>query len=229
MKKNIIAVAWFSAAALFAAEPVLYYDFSQPVFVQGGKYKQPIIPASAKMTANPQAVQLSGNEILTVPDSADFTLSNGATFYAVVRFDEDGVTNNKADSHDMLLFKYGCFLVGRNLKNLYFNLCGKTNWCCAVLAPNVPRKAWTALAVTVKKNAEDDYTVKLFLNGKQAVAKNYTGPVKDKTSFPITIGGTKKFGKVWNMAGLLGKIMIYDCALSDSEIAEMAGKEPLLK
>lgn len=229
MKKTVFTFAFMAAISLFAASPVLHYDFSQPVFVQGGKYKQPIIPPTAKMTAKPQALQIFGKEELTVPNSADFSLCDGGTIYAVVRFDEDGVKNNSHNAHDMVIFKNGGFLMGRNTGSLYFNVSGKGAWNCAVIAPGIKRKAWTALAVTVKKNGANNYTIKLFLDGKLAVTRAYKGMIKEKSSFPITFGRARQFGYAWNMTGALGKVLLYKEALSDAEIAKMVSKESCLK
>ena len=103
-----------SAAAL--PEPILDYDFTAPVIVQRGKYKQQPKFVTAPEIATPvQALKLTKNNYITVPQSADMTIKNGMTFHAVVNFSIDKEIKNKTNTLDMIFFKPGEFLFGKAL------------------------------------------------------------------------------------------------------------------
>lgn len=232
MKQRLIFIGLSVAGILFAEDrgPVLHYDFTAPVIQQGGIYKQPALPSDVKMASPEQALILAGGmwqKELVVPESAGFSLAEGAAFYALVRFDQDGKKGGQNDAHDMILFKNKDMLFGRSCGDLYFNIGTEDKWVCSITAPKIPTKRWTALAATVTKNGEANYTIRLYIDGRKAAEKKFQKKIDAPNSNPITIG--KGWGGPWLFCGLLGRIMIFDRALTDDQIAGLSAQEPLLK
>ena len=230
MKFQMIVLSLAAAGMLGAAEPapILHYDFTAPVIRQGGKFQQPAIPPTIKMSNPEQALILTGEKghvELVVPESKDFSFAEGGTIYALVRFDQTGKKAGQNDSHDMIVFKNKNLLFGRNCGSLYFNLGSKWDW--TVLAPNIPLQRWTALAATVTKNAPKNYTVRLYIDGKKAAEKNFRKEMEAPNGNPV--GLARGWGGPWFFCGLFGKIMIFDQPLTDRQIAGLTAAEKLLK
>ena len=230
MKKKMFFIACMAVCTVYAVdhEPILHYDFTAPVVQQGGVYKQPDLPSDMKMSSPEQALILAGNrkqKELIIPNSAGLSIADGGTLYALVRFDQDGKKAGQNDAHDMILFKNGSFLFGRACNTLYFNMGRKWDW--KITAENIPTGRWTSLAVSVKKNEPRNYTVKLYIDGRKVADKNFRKEADAPNENPVSIG--KGWGGPWLFCGLLGKIMIFDQALTDDQIARMSEAEPLLK
>ena len=230
MKNRIIWLALAAAGLAMAAEPVpiLNYDFTAPVIRQGGKYPPPALPPDMRFSSPDPALILTGEKSrleLPVPASSKLSLAEGGTFYALVRFEQNGVKAGQNDSHDMILFKNGDFLFGRSCSKLYFNFGEK--WSCPVTADNIPTRCWTALAASVKKNAPGNYTVRLYIDGRKAAEKNFRRKIAAPNANPVTLG--EGWGGPWYFQGELGKVMIFDQALSDQQIAALAAAETRLK
>ena len=216
------------AGLLPAQEVVLHYDFTSPVICRGGKIKQVVLSPDMRIASPDPALILNGEkgqDLLTVPGGEKITLSKGGTLYALVRFDHNGRKSGQNDAHDMIFFKNQDFLLGRTADKLYFNMGTKWDW--QVHAGPVPFKKWTALAATVRKDAPGIYTVKLFIDGKMAAEKVFERNSPKGSAAPLTVG--KGWGGPWYFCGLLGKVMIFDRALSEEDIRSLSLKEPFLK
>lgn len=212
-----------SAAAL--PEPILDYDFTAPVIVQRGKYKQQPKFVTAPEIATPvQALKLTKNNYITVPQSADMTIKNGMTFHAVVNFSIDKEIKNKTNTLDMIFFKPGEFLFGRQGKLIYFNAGNgqvyKTQWQMTTFAPGVPAKQWVALTATVGESQPGTYTVNMYINGKKVKTASFKAKINPANKELVTIG--KGWGGWWIMEGLVATTQIYDKVLSPEQVAEIA-------
>ena len=234
MKEKVcFGIAVLLSGIVFAADPapVLHYDFTAPVIRQGGKYEAPKLPGKVRMSDSPQALILTGEKgktVLTVPHGSDITLADGGTLYALVCFDNDGKVGGKAESHDMILFKKNEFLLGRSWGGLYFNGGDGKKYSMWTVTEKkmLPAKKWVAVAATVTPT-EKGTVVRLYIDGKKEAAKYFKFKQGKPASNPVTIG--EGWGGPWYFSGKLGKVLIFDRALSDSEVAGLAASEPYLK
>ena len=233
MKEKVcFGIAVLMSGIVFAADPapVLHYDFTAPVIRQGGKYEAPKLPGKVRMSVSPQALILTGEKgktVLTVPNGSDITLANGGTLYALVCFDNDGKVGGKNESHDMILFKKNEFLLGRSWGGLYFNGGdGKKYGMWTVTEKKMlPARKWVALAAVITAGA-DGTTVALYVDGKKEAEKKFKTKFAT-TANPVTIG--EGWGGPWYFSGKLGKILIFDRALTPKQVADLAAAEPYLK
>jgi hypothetical protein len=213
----------FAAAAL--PEPILDYDFTAPVIAQRGKYKQqPKFVTAPEITTPVQALKLTKYNYITIPQSADMTIKNGMTFHAVVNFAIDKEIQGKTNTLDMIFFKPGEFLLGRQGKLLYFNVgngqVNKTKWLMTTLVPGVPAQQWVALTATVGETKPGTYTVNMYINGKKVKTSSYKATVNPANKELVTIG--KGWGGWWIMEGLIATTQIYDKVLTPEQVAEIA-------
>ena len=230
MKAILLGTAFVIVGMLCADEPspILNYDFTASVIRQGGRYEQPALSPDLKIAAPDQALILTGErgqQELLVPESTGFSIEEGCTFYALVKFEQDGTKSAQNDSHDMILFKNKDFLFGRSCDKLYFNVGEK--WAWGVMAPGIPVKRWTALAASLRKTAPENYTVQLFIDGSKVMEKSFRGKIAKPNGNPVSIG--KGWGGPWFFYGLLGKVLVFQQALDEKQISELAKKEPYLK
>lgn len=230
MKNVMLCLVLFFAGILLADEPspVLNYDFTAAVIRQGGRYEQPLLSPDLRIAAPEHALILTGErgqQELLVPESAGFSIEDGCTFYALVKFEQDGTKASQNDSHDMILFKNKDFLFGRFCDKLYFNAGEK--WAWSVMAPGIPVKRWTALAASIRKTSPENYTVQLFIDGSKVAEKSFRGKIAKPNGNPVSIG--KGWGGPWFFYGLLGKVLVFEQALDEKLILELARKEPYLK
>ena len=229
MGKDIWLILFF-AGMLCAGESsqVLNYDFTAGVIRQGGSYAQPVLSPELRIAVPEQALILTGEQgqhELLVPGSTGFSIEDGCTFYALVKFEQDGTKASQNDSHDMILFKNKDFLFGRFCDKLYFNVGEK--WAWSVMAPGIPVKRWTTLAASLIKTSPENYTVQLFIDGSKVAEKSFHGKVAKPNGNPVSIG--KGWGGPWFFYGLLGKVLVFEPALDEKQISELAKKESYLK
>ena len=228
MKKTIFFLALILSGSIFAAEalpePVLDYDFTAPVIAQRGKYTQPKFVVPPVITTPVQALKLTKYNYMTVPESAGMTVKNGMTLHAVVNFSVKTAVKGKTDVLDMIFFKPGEFLLGRNGNHLYFNVGNgqsfKTKWQMTTLVPNIPVQRWTALTATVGETAPGTYTVTLYIDGKKVKTAAYKAVINPPNKELVTIG--KGWGGWWLMEGMIATTQIYDKVLSPAQVAEIA-------
>ena len=105
MGKDIWLILFF-AGMLCAGESslVLNYDFTAGVIRQGGSYAQPVLSPELRIAVPEQALILTGEQgqhELLVPDSTGFSIEDGCTFYALVKFEQDGTKASQNDSHEI--------------------------------------------------------------------------------------------------------------------------------
>jgi len=208
----------------------LHYDFTQPAIRQGGICRQPELPPNMTISCPEYSLILTGNfsqPELSVPESTFFSLKNGGTLYALVRFNQRGMESGQQDAHDMIFFKQDNLLFGRDCGELYFNMQTSGRWCWAVRAPDIPTGRWTALAATVTKNGTKNYTVRLYIDGRKAAEKTFLQEMDGPNGNPVAIG--RGWGGPWCFCGLLGKLMIFNYALTDDDVAGLCREEPYLK
>ena len=226
MKKFAFLGLVLLGQSLLAAvpEPILDYDFTAPVIAQKGKFKQPTFVTPPVITTPVQAVKLTKYNYMTIPGSAGITVKNGMTFHAVVNFAIETAVKGKSDVLDMVFFKPGEFLLGRQGKSLYFNVgngaVAKTQWLMTTLVPNIPVKKWTALTATVGETKPGVYTVVLYIDGKKVKAASYKAAVNPPNKELVTIG--KGWGGWWIMEGMIATTQIYDKVLTPEQVAEIA-------
>ena len=226
MKKWIFAGCFgilFSLGAEDAA-PILNYDFTAPVIVQGGRFQQPKYEKTPEIEASVPALKLAKRNFLTIPDSRGLSVQNGMTFHAVVKFRNQGTDGKKSDSYDMIFFKPGEFLFGRDCRKLYFNVGNgnlkDTKWMMPITAPDIPCRRWTALTAALAPVSKKVFNVTLYIDGKKAVSKQFYAELKPANNESVTIG--KGWGGPWFMEGEIASVRIYDRALSPDQIAELA-------
>ena len=89
----------------------------------------------------------------------------------------------------------------------------------------LPDNEWIHVAVTVKENATISYPdVKLYLNGQDDTRKT-TDPdaLNVVAGYDVTIGRRHSAAQRW-YSGLIDEVRIYERALSDAEVAWLAGR-----
>ncbi len=215
-----------------AAEPfssLLDYDFTQPVISRNSRFAAPVFHGKPTMTAGQQALGLDGKSYLEVPGSETITLEKDSTLYAVVNFAESGSEAGANDAHDMIFFKAGEFLLGRNAAHLYFNVGNgqtkATQWQMTTYAAGIPTQRWTSLAAVVQSTPKG-YVVRLYIDGvmknEQAFNVFYQGNQE-----PVTIG--KGWGGPWFMLGKIAQLKIFDWALNGDQIAALAATAPYMQ
>ncbi len=213
------------------AKPILSYDFTGPMVVKEGKFAQPVFTGAPIIAVPRQALELDGKIFFTVPGSAGVTLKNGGTLHAVVFFRETGVKGGENDSHDMIFFKLGDFLLGRSCDTLYFNMgdgrTKGTNWQTHSTVKGIPVKRWTALTAVVENRAADIYHVTLYIDGRKMSAKDFKAKINPPNAEPVTIG--KGWGGPWLMTGMIATTLIFDKPLSDRQVAEIVRGESYLQ
>ena len=152
------------------------------------------------------------------------TIKNGMTFHAVVNFSIDKEIKNKTNTLDMIFFKPGEFLFGRQGKQIYFNAGNgqvyKTQWQMTTFAPGAPAKQWVALTATVGESKPGTYTVNMYINGKKVKTASFKAKINPANKELVTIG--KGWGGWWIMEGLVATTQIYDKVLSPEQVAEIA-------
>ena len=226
MKKLLWGI-FFAAAALGAAgvQPVLHYDFTGPVLIPGGNCKAPLFVRPVVIEVPESAVRLTKGNFAEIPESASFSLCNGATLHCTVRFSD---TAPKA--LDMIFFKKGDFLLGRDGNKLYFNAgdgnLKKTFWFAGVTAPGITSGRWMALSAVIRPLAGKDYQIRLYINGRLCRTKIVKDRFNPPSAVPVTLG--KGWGGPWFMEGFLGQVMIFPEPLSDKQIAALCAKDPYI-
>lgn len=217
--KRLFSIFLLAAALCSdALEPLMDYDYSGYAVVRGGKFSAPVIHGEALMPDGiPTALRLEGKEtFLTIPDGDRFSLVNGGTLYAVVKF-------SRGKEYGMLFFKENEFLFGYYQKNLYFNMPNGKKFNAPVYLGPVPVNEWcrAAAVVSVKDGV---YSVQLYLNEKKSEKIVFRALDYKPTNGKLTIG--KGWGGVWYFSGEIAILKAFDVPLTDAEIAELDKKSP---
>ena len=233
IKKMILFTALAASATLFAAPaPILDYDFTAPVIVKGGRFKQPTFLRPVKIASPQTAIVLDGRNELTIPDSSALSLANGGTLHCVVNFKDNPATKEALFRNlDMVFFKPGDFLFGRMSNKIYFNIGdgqpNKTQWKMTTYVEDCPLKTWVALTGVLTKKAEKLYNVVIYQDGKQVFNKDFRTAFAAPSKEPVTLG--KGWGGPWCLDGMIAKVMIFDKPLTAAEVAALTAAEPYIK
>ena len=231
MIKLTLGILISAAVALSAMEhkPILHYDFTKGSVQVEGRYAAPQKHGriSVSTPQGGKGVLFTGNSFMTVPASMGFDMGKAVTFYVLVKFSEP---EKPARDMDMIFFKNGDFLLGRDREKLYVNICsppvkGKydRSWRAACMAPGVPANRWTVLTSVVERISEKRLRITLYIDGDQ-LKSQVTGHVFHKpAATPLTIG--KGWGGPWFLNGILGRVMIFDKALTHEEVLHLVMKE----
>ncbi|MBQ6472067.1 MAG: LamG domain-containing protein [Victivallales bacterium] len=207
-------------SVLWAADPILDYDYSNGTFECRGKTPPPHIQGETLLgEEKPGSIQLDGRRnFMVVPNGRDLHLTNGGTLFAVVRLAAD-------KEHGMLFFKGNEYLLGcYRGNNLYFNMGVKPgeNFGNAVYASGAPKGEWCSLAAVLQRNPSGTWTVLLYINGErktsQTIRPEWRNP--PPSTADLTIG--KGWGGVWFLKGDLAVARIYTSALDDRQISELS-------
>ena len=225
MKQAIALTIATLLAALWqanAAEPALAYTFSGKEIGMKGQYavapqwllgKTPLIRV---LDDGSWAAGLKRRTYLELPDARALHGDAGLTLFAEVRFNQP-VDDKDNKLYDMIIFKDKEFLLGRSQKGLYFNLALNGDWALRINAPQPPVGQLVKLAVVLAKAAEEQYTYKLFIDGKE-VAKGESKGKYIATDNPLRlfIG----WGKQWLFGGDVRQVAIYAEPLSDDVVTK---------
>lgn len=206
-------------------QPILDYDFTEPVIRKSGQYPGPDFIGTPEMDTEEKSLILHSGTYLVVPASKNLSLRKGATLYAVVKFEDDGKTDGSDNSHDMLFFKNGEFLLGRDRNSLYFNTgdgnVPKPKWNAGVQCGNIPLKRWTALTVTIRNTGGNNYTAQVYMDGSPVRSASFqwngTGNAES-----VTIG--RGWGGPWHMNGNIAEIKIFPWPLSPEECRKISDR-----
>lgn len=201
-----------------AREPLMDYDYSGYTVVHGGKFPAPVIHGETRMSDGmPTSLRLDGKgSFLTIPGGEKFTLANGGTLYAVVKF-------RREKAFGMLFFKENEFLLGYYQKNLYFNMPNGKKFNAPVYCGPVPLDEWCRAAVVLSvKNG--DYSVRVYLNGKKSPETVFHALDYRTTDGKLTVG--KGWGGVWFLSGEIAGLKVFEAPLTEAEIAELDKHSP---
>lgn len=229
MKKQIAMLLSIAIGSILPAAdptPVLSYDFSVPEIGISGKYKKPVPQKMYKIGMPEYSLILSDRNYLTVPESASFSLKEGGTLHAIVYFNGFGKSQQDKD-YDMVFWKRGEFLLGRSKNLCYFNAGDGTKWMMNVHAGRIALKQWTVLTVVLTKKDDELYNVKMFINGKMCITKDFRAQLKEPNQENIIIG--QGFGGPWALDGKIAKVMIFDSPLSDDSVKALVAQSDLHK
>ena len=229
MMKNTVSFLVLSlfAGSLFAMEePVLHYDFTQPVIVPSGLFKRPVFCKEVEIAEPEPALILQNNNFAEIPESECLSLYAGGTLHCTVKF-----LDANPKSLDMVFFKGGDFLLGRYGNKLYFNAAdGKIQgerWNMSITQPGISAGCWMSLTAVIASLDRNHYNVSLFINGKKVASRKFEKTINPPSSAPVTLG--KGWGGPWYMNGMLGKVMIFSSALTDTEVATISVQDPYIK
>lgn len=202
-------------------EPVLAYDFTLPVIGVRGKYKKPVFKKTCRIGMPEHSVLLEEKNFMTVPESSSLTLKQGGTLHAVAYFSGTGESQQDRD-YDMVFFKRGEFLLGRDRNLCYFNAGNGRKWMMNVHAGEIHLKKWVVLTVVLIPKGEELYQVKMFLNGKICADRNFKAHFGNPNRENLLIG--QGFGGPWPLEGKLAEVMIFDFPLSDSQVRALVSR-----
>ncbi len=209
--------------SLQAIEPILHYDFSDPVICKGGKFKAPEFVGNVEIDSEQGCIQIQPKNYLAIPESSSLSLLDGGTLYAVVYFDEDGSKNGADDAHDMLFFKNKSFLMGRERGYFYCNLGNGEKWQNGIYC-KVPVKQWCTLTMTAAREFNKDktktyYIVTAYINGEQSKRVTWQFEGKDNQN-PVTFG--RGWGGPWFMKGKIAEMRIYPAPIGSAECKKIS-------
>ena len=202
--------------SLQADEPILHYDFSDPGIRKGGQFKTPEFVGNVEIDSEQDCIELQGKSYLSIPDSTAFSLLEGGTLFAAVKFETDSAKDGTDNAHDMLFFKNKSFLLAKDRGSLYFNL-GDGKKCKNGIRCPVPIRKWCTVAVSVFKephNGKNYYALKIYINGELKKQDTWQFQGKD-TADPVTFG--KGWGGPWFMKGKVAEMRIYSVPISAAE------------
>lgn len=207
--------------SLRGIEPILNYDFSEPVIRHGGKFKAPEFIGNVEIDPKQRCIQIRPKNYLAIPDSASLSLLDGGTLYAVVYFDDDGSQDGAEGAHDMLFFKNKSFLMGKDRGKLYFNLGDGRKWKGGIRC-EVPIRKWCAAAVSVTRENHRNKgfcTAKIYIDGN--LKGKETWEIKgENNAEQVTFG--RGWGGPWFMKGKVAEMRIYSAPLTAEECQKIS-------
>lgn len=222
MKQFIcLALALWSCLAFAAKQPVYHYDFAKDtdVVLENGAVR------------GKDYIRFNGkNSRAVIPGSEKFNLTEkGITFTCVVRFDDREIIGQD------MISKGESLLFSRNDAGAMF--CGfqnlKGQWLLNSSGMKVEPWTWVHYAMTISYSNESgrgdrNYTVSSFLNGEKVAAQKFNDvdPVQEQNT-PLVLGYGKGH-KLWAMKGDMAEVSVFDQALSDGEIEDLALNNPRL-
>ncbi|MBQ9503032.1 MAG: LamG domain-containing protein [Lentisphaeria bacterium] len=223
MNKKLFASlpAVFAGALLCAQEPVLDYDYTSGAFERRGKTPPPVVAGETLMAEElPGAIRFDGKKnFMTIPGGKSFSLRNGGTLFAFVRFAED-------EEHGMLFFKLNEFLLGLYSKDrLYFNIRarGGEKFDAPVMTASVPRGKWCTVAAVLRPWKNGSWTAFLFIDGVRKTSNTFRfADGYPETKADLTVG--RGWGGTWFLKGDIGALRLYDTPLDEKQILELSDK-----
>lgn len=233
MKKPTVFALVLTSLMVCALErqAILHYDFTREPFLKSGRYAAPQKHGAITVSTPLRAWQFTGSgQYLTVPGSMDLSAEKALTLYALVKFYPEKKLRRDMD---MIFFKDGDFLLGRDAEKIYVNVCraskdGKynKNWRAACIAPGVPENRWCVLAAVIEKVKAERVRITVYIDGDRIRSRILQHFFHKPEKTLLTLG--KGWGGPWYLNGALGRVMIFDRALSHEEISSLVMKETYL-
>ena len=215
---TLLAVLWQANAA----EPAVAYTFTGKEIGMKGQYaavpqwQLGATPLIRVLDDGSWAAGLDRRTYMELPDAKALHADAGLTLFAEVRFNQP-IDDKESKLYDMIIFKDKEFLLGRSQKGLYFNLALNGNWALRINAPQPPIGRFVKLAVVLTKAAEEQYTYKLFIDGKEVARGESKGKyTANDNPLRLFIG----WGKQWLFGGDLRQVAMYAEALSDDVVTK---------
>ena len=136
---------------------------------QGGKLPPAMVKGGATVSET-GTLKLDGKSgYVEIPKSENIHITKkGMTFSAVVKFyDDDDKEAGKPESHDMIFFKDKEFLLGRNLKQLYFNIFDGKTWVASLIGGEITGDKGFTVARDDVGNRDNAQRIRLNDAGRQ--------------------------------------------------------------
>ena len=214
------------------------FDLKNTVYVekiaeQEGKLPPAMVKGGASVSET-GALKLDGKSgYVEIPKSENIHITKkGGSFFATVKFYDDGEEGGKPESHDMIFFKEKEFLLGRDGKNIYFNFHDGKTWVAPMTAGEIARGAWTHIAVVVERiddAAQGDvgYKPTLYINGDPVMAHKFRNVDPQAGTNLIEIG--KGWGGPWFFNGEIAEVSMFDRALTEGEVLSLLSGSKLVR
>lgn len=231
MKIFVGIIITFLGTAIYAGSllPLFQVDFTEEkCTVSSSQAIEAAVSGEVKfLKGNDSGIFLDGKKSYVILNGTEsFSLKNGGTFFAVVRFADDGQKDATNEAHDTVIYKKTEFLFGRSGKFLYFLSMNKNKTGgISLMHPNIPTKQWITIAAVIRKDGEK-YDASLFINGKKVMGKPFVNCDFPASGEPITIGDG--WGGCWMMHGDIAEIKIFDRPLTSAEIRDLDDDAPNL-
>lgn len=222
MKKLICLTLFLWGCLAFAGkQPLYHYDFARntDIVLENGAVR------------GKDYIRFNGkNSRAVIPGSEKFNLTEkGITFACIVRFDDREIIGQD------MISKGESLLFSRNDAGAVY--CGfrnrKQQWLLNCGGPKVEPWTWVHYAMVVSYSndpgrGDRNYTVSSFLNGEKiaSVKFNEADPFQERNT-PLVLGYGKGH-QLWAMKGDMAEVMIFDQALSEGEVEDLALDNPRL-